>query len=722
MCGTADGAVVAILWAKRLLATLLALAAMTPVMLAVVLVAATISLPLGDHLGQPVQRGAFVLRAADGSVLGQGGVTKGELVTLAALPPFLVKAVLAIEDRRFFDHSGIDPLGILRAATANLRAGSIQEGGSTITQQLARGEFLSNQRTFRRKLQEVLLAWWLERRMTKEQILERYLNAVYFGAGAWGIDGAARRYFAKPASQVTLAEAAMLAGLIQAPSLYAPTRDLGAAQKRAAMVLDAMVAAGWLAEDQARLAHAAPARPAAPAALPPGSQYFADWAAGEAAALLSAGAPSVVIETTLEPELQRLAEQAVAKVMADGGKKENASQAALVAMTPDGAVVAMVGGLDYRASQFNRAVQAHRQAGSSFKLFVYLAGLQHGLRPDDTAVDEPVRVGGWEPRNYGDNYRGVVTLRDAFALSLNSVSVQVASQVGWGAVAEQARRMGVRSPLLAVPALSLGAADVTLLEMTAAYAAVAADRAYLPAYGVRRVVLPGQMLDRQPAPLPQAPWSRRQALDLLAAVMDYGTASGARLDHGSYGKTGTSQEHRDAWFIGFDEHLVVGVWVGNDDNSPMHEVTGARLPAQIWHDFMTAAGPLAQRLKSRPPAVAAVPPQDPAALAATIEAEAVRGVPQVLDTGTLRIGGRTVPLFGVRGNARFVRQMERFIAGRDVSCAPAGDGRFRCSLGNYDLSRVVLFNGGAESLADAPDALVDAERTAREARRGLWGG
>lgn len=602
----------AILWAKRLLATLLALAAMTPVMLAGVLVAAVVSLPLGD-LAQPVPRAAYALRAADGSLLGQGGVTKGGPVTLAELPPYLVKAVLAIEDRRFYDHSGIDPVGILRAATANLRAGSIQEGGSTITQQLVRAEFLSNQRTFRRKLQEALLAWWLERRLTKEQILERYLDTVYFGAGAWGVDGAARRYFAKPARDVTLPEAAMLAGLIQAPSWYAPTRDLGAAQKRAAMVLDAMVAAGWLTKEQAKAAREAPARPAAMAALPAGSQYFADWAAGEAAMLLGPGAPAAVVETTLEPELQRLAEQAVARAMADAGQAENAGQAALVAMTPDGAVVAMVGGLDYRASQFNRAVQAHRQAGSSFKLFVYLAGLQHGLRPDDTAVDEPVRVGGWQPRNYGETYHGLVTLRDAFALSMNSVSVQVASQVGWGAVAEQARRMGVRSPLLAVPALSLGAADVTLLELTAAYAAVAADRAHLPAYGVRRIVLPDQVLERQPAPLPQAPWSRRQALDLLAAVMEYGTASGSRLDHASYGKTGTSQEHRDAWFIGFDEHLVVGVWVGNDDNGPMHEVTGARLPARIWHDFMTAAGPLAQRLKSQPPAVAARSPARPCA-------------------------------------------------------------------------------------------------------------
>jgi len=437
-------------WMLRLGAGLLSGAVLALVMLGTVLVLAGLSLPLEHRLPEPVQRAALTVRAADGSPLGHGGVTKGEAVALTALPPYLVKAVLAIEDRRFYDHGGIDPQGILRAAWANLRAGAITEGGSTITQQLARATFLSHDRTLRRKLHEMLIALWLESRLSKEQILERYLNSIYYGAGAWGIDGAAWRYFDKPAARLDLAEAAMLAGLIRAPSAAAPTRDLALAQRRAAQVLDAMVAADWLSATEAQAAKDHPARPVALPAPPSGSTYFADWAAGEAADLLNPGAPAALVETTLEPALQKLAEQTVTRIMAAEGSKGEASQAALVAMTPDGAVLAMVGGRDYQSSQFNRAVQAHRQAGSLFKLFVYLAGLQHGLTPDTTAVDEPVQVGNWAPANFADDYRGAVTLRDAFALSLNSVAVQVASETGWGAVAEQARSMGVRSPLLAV--------------------------------------------------------------------------------------------------------------------------------------------------------------------------------------------------------------------------------------------------------------------------------
>lgn len=702
-------------WMLRLGAGLLSAAALATVMLGAVLVLTALSLPLDRRLPQGIERAALTLRAADGSLLGQAGVVKGDPVTLAALPPHLVKAVLAIEDRRFYDHAGVDPVGIVRAAWANLRAGAIVEGGSTITQQLARVTLLSNDRTLRRKLQEAMIAMWLEARLSKQEILERYLDSIYFGAGAWGVDGAAWRYFDKPASRLELAEAAMLAGLIRAPSAAAPTRNLALAQRRAAMVLDAMVAAGWLSAADAQAAKDHPARPASLPEPPPGSAYFADWVAGEVNRRLNAGAPAAAVETTLVPELQRLAERTVAAVLAAQGAQSDAGQAALVAMTTDGAVLAMVGGRDYENSQFNRAVQAHRQAGSLFKLFVYLAGLQRGLSPDMTAVDEPVHVGNWTPANFADQYHGPVTLRDAFALSLNSVAVQVASEIGWGAVAEQARSMGVRSPLLAVPALSLGAADVTLLEMTAAFAAVAGDSARVVPYGVRRIALEDDVLSVHPGVPRPAPWSRAQVRDLLSAVMTYGTAAGAALDHASFGKTGTSQDHRDAWFVGFDDSLVVGVWVGNDDNRPMRQVTGARLPAAIWHDFMMAAGPVMQRLKREPAVVVTTP-------MASIPPESLRGVPQVVDTGTLVVAGQVVRLVGVQGDSRFAPQMQGFIAGRDVVCAPAGDGRHRCTVGDYDLSRVVLFNGGAQSLADAPDALVDAERRAREARRGLWGG
>jgi 1A family penicillin-binding protein len=705
---------------RHLFGFLVIMAALAVIGLGALLGYAAATLPLAPGPAA-VQRTALTLRAADGSPLGQGGVTKGEVVTLAQLPPHLVKAVLAIEDRRFYEHQGVDPVGVLRAALANLRARAIEEGGSTITQQLARTAFLSNQRTLQRKVQEAMIALWLEARLSKEAILERYLNTIYFGAGAWGIDGAARRYFDKPAAKLDLPESAMLAGLIRAPSTTAPTRNLAAAQRRATVVLDAMVAAGWLTPEQATNAKTHPARPSALPSVPPGSQYFADWATGEAAGLINAGAPAALVETTLAPDLQRLAERIVGKNLAEEGKKLDVGQAALVAMTPDGAVLAMVGGLDHRASQFNRAAQAHRQAGSLFKLFVYLAALQRGLTPDMTAVDGPVHVGDWSPANFDDRYYGTVTLRDAFALSLNSVAVQVASEIGWGAVAEQARGMGVRSPMLAVPALSLGAADVTLLEMTAAFAAVAADQARVEPFAIRRIVIGDQALEWHPLAPGKPTWNRDQALDLLGAVMRTGTAAAAALDHPSYGKTGTSQDHRDAWFVGFDDALVVGVWVGNDDDTPMRQVTGARLPAAIWHDFMTEAKPILRHLARTPVAAVSAPAMASATDEATTTAE-LRGVPKLLDTGTLVVAGQVVKLFGVQGDDRYVSQMQRFIAGREVVCAPVGDGRHRCQVGNYDLSRVVLYNGGAQSLADAPDALVEAERRAREARRGLWGG
>lgn len=738
------------IWIRRLLLALLATVAAGTVTLAAVLAHYAVTLPLPNHMPALAPHASMVLRASDGSPLGAAGAVKGEALRVSDLPPHLLRAVMAVEDRRFYDHAGIDLVGILRAGWANLRAGGIAEGASTITQQLARTMFLSPQRTYRRKLQEMMIAVWIEQRMGKDEILARYLNAIYFGAGAWGIDGAARRYFGKSARELDLAESAILAGLIRAPSYYSPVRDMNAARQRAARVLDAMVEEGWLTPEQARAAKDAPVRLAREPAVTPGARYFADWVGGEAAGMLNPSMPPVVVETTLEPELQRLAEKVVRDSIAKAGPRSAASQAALVAMAPDGAVLAMVGGTDYDASQFNRAVQARRQAGSLFKLFVYVAALQNGRHPDDLMMDQPVRVGAWEPRNYDDFYRGPVTLRDAFAHSVNSVAVQLASEVGWGRVAEVARAMGVESSLPPVPALSLGAADVTLLEMTAAYAAVAADAQRVRPYGVRRMLAGERVVEMSPVRQRPPNWDRRGILDLLTSVMREGTAAGQALSRPSAGKTGTSQEHRDAWFVGFTADVIVGVWVGNDDNSPMDGVTGSRLPAQIWHDFMAGADRIMlvrRDRKDRPdldlPATAeiaapqyaalggpdlTVPPGGPDMEPAGIlrveprQASALRGRPVVLDTATLVVDGRVVRLDGVVGNDRYVEQMQRFIAGRVVDCRPAAVGRHHCEIDGHDLARVVIYNGGAAASGDAAAALTQAERRARSARRGLWGG
>ena len=396
--------------------------------------------------------------------------------------------MLAIEDRRFRSHLGVDLRGIGRALVANLTAGGVREGGSTITQQLARLLYLSQERTLRRKLQEAMLAVWLELRLGKDEILERYLNGVYFGAGAYGVEGAARRYFRKPARELSLSEAAMLAGLIQAPSDYAPTRDLTVAQERASVVLGAMVDAGVLAQEAADAARASPAVPVVEPEAVPGRAYFADWAAGEAGELLGPLSADYAVRTTLDLELQALAERVIAS--ASGGRRartKRVSQAALVALGADGAVLAMVGGRDYRESQFNRATQARRQPGSLFKLFVYLAAFETGLTPDTVLMDEPVQVGDWQPENHSGRHMGPVELRTAFALSLNSIAVKLIQEVGPERVIEVARRLGITSPLEPNPSLALGTSGTTLLEITRAYAAVATGRLDITPYGIAAV-------------------------------------------------------------------------------------------------------------------------------------------------------------------------------------------------------------------------------------------
>jgi penicillin-binding protein 1A len=494
--------------------------------------------------------------------------------------------VIATEDRRFYRHFGIDLIALARAALVDLRAGRVVQGGSTITQQIAKNVFLTPERSLKRKVQEALLALWLERRFSKDQLLTIYLNRVYLGAGSYGVEAAARQYFGKPASKLGLAEAAMIAGLPKAPSRYAPTRDLAQARARAAVVLDNMVAAGRLARAEA---DAAKARPAAVSGAYGGSaaRYFADWVIDQVPAFVGPTARDLVVHTTLDAAAQRAAEAAVAGL----GERGSVGQAALVAMTPDGAVRAMVGGRDYAASQFNRATQARRQPGSAFKIAVYAAALEAGFAPDDAFADVPVEVAGWSPRNYGGIYLGEITLTTAFAKSSNSVAVQLAERVGRRRVIEVARRLGIASPLSPQPSLALGAGEVTLLELTGAYAVVAnGGRSVIP-YGIDEIrARDGTVLYRRAGSGPGRALSAAAArtLDsLLRAVVREGTGRRAALAVPAAGKTGTSQDFRDAWFIGYRPGLVAGVWLGNDDGKPMGKVTGGGLPAELWHEFMT---------------------------------------------------------------------------------------------------------------------------------------
>ena len=523
-----------------------------------------------------------------------GGVV-GDQVSVDQLPPWLIAAVIATEDRRFYRHFGIDLRGIFRAAFRNLREGGVREGGSTITQQLAKNLFLTHQRSYKRKIQEVLLALWLEQNLSKDEILTLYLNRVYFGAGAYGVDAAARRYFAKPATGVTLGEAAMLAGLLTAPSRYAPTVNPQGARARAGVVLSDMVEAGLLEDDQA---DAAKARTVSIATQPTRrrGRYFADWVRDQLPDYVgTSGNTDLVVGTTLDVDLQAAAESAISETMAAAKRDLNAGQAALIAMTGNGAVRAMVGGADYRASSYNRAVTALRQPGSAFKLFVYLAALENGISPSSRVVDAPLEINGWKPRNYSGRFRGDMSLREAFATSVNTVAVRVSERLGRGRVIDTARRLGITSKMASHPSIALGAAEVTLIELTAAYAAVANGGFGVWPHAIVEVGGNGDhgLYRRQgtgPGRVLSATTSR-QMTALLQAVVTSGTGRAAQMDGFAAGKTGTSQDYRDAWFVGFSGDLVVGVWVGNDNATPMRGVTGGTLPARIWRQFMSAVLP-----------------------------------------------------------------------------------------------------------------------------------
>jgi penicillin-binding protein 1A len=480
---------------------------------------------------------------------------------------------------------------MLRALYVDIRSGRMVQGGSTITQQLAKNVFLTPQRTLLRKLQEAVLAIWLERHYSKDQLLEIYLNRVYFGAGAYGVDAAARRYFGKSARDVDVFQSAMIAGLLKAPSKFSPTHDHDLAAGRARQVLDNMVHAGYLTESEATTAKAESGSLADVPVIAPGPRYFADWVQDALAGDSYSG--DIVVQTTLDPRLQAAAEAAVKRQLDKEGQRYHASQATLLAMSPDGAVRAMVGGRDYSTSQFNRVVQAQRQPGSSFKMFVYLTALENGMKPSDVFIDGPVDIGGWKPHDFEPGYLGPVTMSEALAQSLNTVAAQVAVKVGVPKIIETAHRLGITSTLPNDASIALGTGEVSLLDLTSAYAVLANGGNGVWPYGVTQVrdseghVLfdrtgggPGQLID---------PNVVGQMNGMLAGVIGHGTGKAAEIGRPEAGKTGTTSDFRDAWFVGYTPDLVAGVWFGNDDNAPMHNVSGGTLPARAWHDFMTVA-------------------------------------------------------------------------------------------------------------------------------------
>jgi penicillin-binding protein 1A len=561
--------------------------------LSAVLAAAEPPLPLGADLYALNRPASYTFLDKDGGIEGMRGAVVGDRLKLSEMPAYLPAAFLSMEDRRYYQHGGIDPHGLLRAAWADIKAGHVVEGGSTITQQVVKILFLTPDRTFDRKLTEIAGALELERHFSKNQILEIYLNRIYLGAGAYGVDGAARAYFGKSARNVTLAEAAMLAALTSSPSTYSPRRDLAGAQKRASLVLTEMVRYGAITPAQAAYARAHPAT-LVQQTDDPTSDYFLDAAADEVRKLVPSASGDLTIQTTLDPDLEDAARAAILKVLDKRGKAANASQAALVAMSTDGAVRALIGGRDYAKSAFNRATDAHRQPGSAFKPFVYLAALESGLAPDTVRDDEPITIGDWSPENFSDNYIGPVTLQDAFAESINSVAVALGQEVGLNSVIATARRLGITSPLAPNASLPLGTSEVTPLELTAAYTSFANVGYRAEPYFVSEISSPAiGVVYRHDNPERHVVIDQDNALlmnGLLYRVVQQGTGHGAAgPGHEVAGKTGTSDDFRDAWFVGFSPGMVAGVWVGNDDSSPMKKVTGGELPAQIWSGFMRVA-------------------------------------------------------------------------------------------------------------------------------------
>ena len=535
---------------------------------------------------------AFVDRR--GATIAVRGPRNGRRVSLADLPAYVPRAFLAAEDRRFYQHGAVDWLGVLRALLADAQAGAPVQGGSGLTQQLAKTLFLTPDRSIKRKVQEAVLASELSHRMGKDQILELYLNRVFFGSSAYGVEAASETYFGKPASALSLAEAALLAALPKAPSRLSPVTDMPAALARSHLVLQRMLQAGWI--DQATESDAL-ASPPELAPEPPEDEdfgYVLDLAQTQAASLAKGRAPDLIVQLSIDSALQTTAAQVAQRVMESQGRAAGAGQAALVALDPDAGIEALVGGLDHRFSRFDRAVQALRQPGSAFKPLVYAAALEAGIKPTDIRKDAPVRLGPWTPENYGGGYAGPVTVEDALVRSINTVSVRLAQEIGTPRIAELAGRFGIKElPVRPELSVALGAYETSLVELTSAYQVFQQNGRRQEPWLISRITTSsGQLIYERPVLPPQPVYGSAfngEMVRMLQGVIQRGTGKRAALGRPAAGKTGTSQNWRDAWFIGFTPGLVCGVWVGNDDNRPMNKVSGGDLPADIWRRFMLAA-------------------------------------------------------------------------------------------------------------------------------------
>ena len=567
--------------------------------------------------------------ARDGSVLAERGAA-ADYMPLDLLPRHVQGAVIATEDRRFFDHYGLDPVGLIRAFFANLRAGRFAQGGSTLTQQLAKNLFLTPDRTLSRKIEELGLALWLELRLSKADILELYLNRVYFGGGAYGIEAASQRYFDKSAREMTIAEAALIAGLLKAPSKYSPASSPGAARARSRVVLAKMLEAGVIGVEDERKALEERIVFYEPKTQrdTSGIEYAIDFVLERLPPLLGGGHAEVVVETTLDATLQRRANEIVSKALAKNGAALGVSQAAVAVLDTDGGIRALVGGRNYAESQFNRAVKAHRQPGSAFKPFVYLAALESGMTPETITYDLPLSIDGWAPRNDNGQYTGELTLRRALAQSVNTVAVRLNQGVGAQRTIAVAQRLGIKSDLREEPSLALGTSEVTLLEMTGAYGVFGNGGTAIEPHAIRRVRMSsGRVLYVRDVPRTAQiidPLTVGAMNDMLNAALVFGTGKRAGIaNHPAAGKTGTTQDFRDAWFIGYTSHLTAGVWLGNDNGKPMNRAMGGGLPAEIWHQIMDIGhagkaplalpGTMRQMPGAADPQVAALPWTPPAA-------------------------------------------------------------------------------------------------------------
>jgi penicillin-binding protein 1A len=534
----------------------------------------------GD-LGQTIR-----VRSNNGTVLVSIGPSFGQWLKYEDIPPQMRAAMIAVEDRRFRSHIGVDPLGVARSIKVRFETGNWRQGGSTITQQLARNIFLTNSRTFGRKLKEGVLALALERKFSKDQILELYLNRVYFGGGAYGIDAASRRFFGHSADNLSLGEAAIIAGLVKAPSNYSPTADAEAARRRSGVVLKSMVDNGFVSASAAASVDPAEIR-LQPTTKQNSVRYFTDWALPQLDTLIDETGDPIDVWTTLDTSMQAAADRAIA------ANTPRSAQGALVALDRDGAVRAMVGGRDYVDSLYNRATQAERQPGSAFKLFVYLAALESGMKPTDTIVDEPITIDGWSPRNATRTHQGPVTLREAFARSINTVSAKIGAELGFSTIADMARRFGISGKISTFPSMVLGTSDVRLIDMTRAFASVANRGVSVSPYAIRKVVTAdGRQLythDQSEERVLVAPWVAAEMTDLLQSAVLTGTGRSAQIGRPVAGKTGTTSSNKDGWFIGFSSGITAGVWMGRDNARPIAGLQGGTAPARAFHDFMVVA-------------------------------------------------------------------------------------------------------------------------------------